>query len=210
MAVDAAVLTLRDSTLEVLIATPATGPFAGGAALPGGRVQAGEPLDAAAARELAEHSGLTDLHLEQLYTFGSPGRDPRGHVVSVTYLGLTAPTMLTLPSGKYTALDWYPVSGLPTLAYDHRAVVEIAAGRLRAKLRYTNLAYGLLPDAFTLGELQAVYETVLERSLDRRNFRKKILSLGWLRPLASKRRGAHRPATLYEFRERQPREIDVL
>lgn len=205
-------LALRESALHVLLATLAAGPFTGWRALPGGRVQAGETLDDAAARELTAHSGLANLHLEQLYTFGSPERDPRGHVVSVAYLGLTPPRAATDPgpAGKYTALEWHPVAALPRLAYDHGAVVGIAAARLQAKLRYTNLAHALLDDTFTLADLQSVYETVLGRTLDRRNFRKKILALGWLRPLDRKRRGPHRPASLYAFRDRSPREVDVL
>jgi 8-oxo-dGTP diphosphatase len=206
------VLALRESALHVLLATLAAGPFTGWRALPGGRVQAGETLDDAAARELAAHSGLANLHLEQLYTFGSPERDPRGHVVSLAYLGLTPLRAATdpAPAGKYTALEWHPVAALPRLAYDHGAVVGIAGARLQAKLRYTNLAHALLDDTFTLADLQSVYETVLGRTLDRRNFRKKILALGWLRPLDRKRRGPHRPASLYAFRDRSPREVDVL
>jgi 8-oxo-dGTP diphosphatase len=206
------VLALHEGALHVLLATLASPPFAGWRALPGGRVQAGEPLDDAAARELTAHSGLAAPHLEQLYTFGSPERDPRGHVVSVAYLGLTPLRAAAdpAPAGKYTALEWYPVTALPRLAYDHLAVVEIAVARLQAKLRYTNLAHALLEDTFTLADLQSAYEVVLGRTLDRRNFRKKILALGWLRALDRKRRGPHRPASLYAFRDRSPREVDVL
>ena len=207
-----AVLAPHESALHVLLARLAAGPFAGWRALPGGRVQAGETLDDAAARELAAHSGLADPYLEQLYTFGSPERDPRGHVVSVAYLGLTPMRAVAEsgPAGKYAALEWHPVAALPRLAYDHGAVVASAVARLQAKLRYTNLAYALLDETFTLADLQSVYESVLGRHLDRRNFRKKILALGWLRALGRKRRGPHRPASLYVFRDRSPREVDVL
>ncbi len=112
--------------------------------------------------------------------------------------------------GKYARAAWRPVADLPPLAYDHATVVDTAAARLRAKLAYTNLAYTLLPPAFTLGELQSVYESILGRRLDRRNFRKKVLSLGLLRALDRVRRGAHRPAALYAFRRRRPMVVEML
>ncbi len=112
--------------------------------------------------------------------------------------------------GKYAASAWQPLARIPPLAYDHGAVVAMAAARLRAKLQYTNLAYTLLPPAFTLSELQALYEGILGRRLDRRNFRRRFLSLGLVRPLRRMRRGAHRPAALYAFRSRRPTTVDVL
>ena len=105
---------------------------------------------------------------------------------------------------------WHAVTHLPPLAYDHRAVVRTALARLRAKLGYTNLVYALLPEAFTLSDLQAMYEAILGRGLDRRNFRRRMLALGLLRPLGRERRGAHRPAALYAFRERRPMVVRVL
>jgi 8-oxo-dGTP diphosphatase len=175
-------------------------------------VQADESLDDAARRELAAQTGVRDVYLEQLYTFGSPQRDPRDRVVSVAYFALIPHGRFEGPSttGKYADVAWRPVSRLPPLAYDHAAVVATALARLRAKLTYTNLVYSLLPDAFTLGELQELYEAILGRRLDRRNFRKKILSLGLLRALARQRRGAHRPATLYAFRQRRPMMVEIL
>jgi 8-oxo-dGTP diphosphatase len=134
-------------------------------------------------------------------------------VVSVAYVGLVAdPAAVTgqAGAGKYEAVAWQPVSRLPPLAYDHAAVVRLAVSRLRTKLQYTNLAYTLLPSSFTLGELQARYEAILGRRLDRRNFRRKVLSLGLLRPLGRMRRGAHRPAALYAFRSRRPMSVSVV
>src|SRR4029077_17270755 len=129
-----------------------------------------------------------------------------GRVVSVAYFALIA------HGGRGLALEaaWRPLTGLRALAYDHPVVVRRALARLRAKLRYTNLVYGLLPPRFTLGELQTMYEAILGRTLDRRNFRKKILSLRLLRRVARVRRGAHRPATLYAFRRRRPMMIEIL
>jgi 8-oxo-dGTP diphosphatase len=213
VAVDVAVFTVLEGRLCGLLVKVRHGPFAGWWALPGGRVRPDEPLDAAAGRELREQTGLRNVYLEQLYTFGSPQRDPQGRVVSVAYVALIhhrGRFQSARPSDKYSQATWRPVSRLPALAYDHGAVVRTAMARLRAKLEYTNLAYTLLPRAFTLGELQAMYEAIVGRALDRRNFRKKILSLGLLRPLGRVRRGAHRPATLYAFRRRRPMMISIL
>jgi 8-oxo-dGTP diphosphatase len=214
VAVDVAVFTVIESALHVLLVEPRAGAFAGQWALPGGRVRTEESLDRAARRELAAQTGLRGVYLEQLYTFGSPRRDPHDRVVSVAYVALIphAGRFLTArPSGtKYAHAAWRPVTRLPRLGYDHRTVVRTALGRLRAKLEYTNLVYTLLPEAFTLGELQEMYESILARRLDRRNFRKKMLALGLLRRHGGVRRGRHRPASLYAFRERRPRVVAVL
>jgi len=214
VAVDVAVFTLWLGVLHVLLVRARGGPFAGSWALPGGRVREDESLDDAAARELLAQTAVGNVYLEQLYSFGHPQRDPHGRVVSVAYVGLVAdPKRVTGPAtdDKYEAVNWQPVSRLPRpLAYDHAAVVRLAVARLRAKLQYTNLAYTLLPATFTLGELQSLYEAILGRRLDRRNFRRKVLSLGLLRPLGRMRRGAHRPAALYAFRSRRPMSVSVL
>lgn len=213
VAVDVAVSTVLDGTLRVLLVRAPHGPFTGWWALPGGRIGAHESLDEAAHRELATRTGLRDVYLEQLYTFGSPERDPHGRVVSVAYVALI-PDGGRFRAGPPGSPDpdvvWQAVTDLPPLAYDHAAVVESAVARLRAKLAYTNLVYTLLPRAFTLGELQAMYEAILGRPLDRRNFRKKLLATGLLRPLGRVRRGAHRPAALYAFRHRRPMVIAIL
>ena len=211
VAVDVAVLTVHGRELRVRLARLRAGPFADAWALPGGRVRSEESLDAAARRILGAPGRGSALHLEQLYTFGSPQRDPAGRVVSVAYLALGRPTRPPFADDpRYAELAWHPVARLPALAYDHRAVVRAAVDRLRAKLAYTNIVYALLPGDFTLGELQETYEAILGRALDRRNFRKKLLSLGLLRRLDRVRRGPHRPAVLYAFRRRRPIVIDVL
>lgn len=217
VAVDVAVCTVVDGVFSVLLAAVRHGPFAGWWALPGGRVRADEPLDAAATRELSEQTGLRDIWIEQLYTFGHPSRDPQERVVSVAYVALTAHddrfdhgAPATVPGNKYAGARWWPVADVPPLAYDHAAVVETAVTRLRSKLSYTNLAYTLMPPTFTLGELQAVYEAILGGRFDRRNFRKKLLSLGVLRSVGRLRRGPHRPAALYAFRRREPMPIATL
>jgi 8-oxo-dGTP diphosphatase len=216
VAVDVAVFTVLDAALQICLIRVPRGAFAGQWALPGGRVHAEESLDEAAARTLGLQTGIGGVYLEQLYTFGSPQRDPHGRVVSVAYVALIPHGGRFAAEGgsrlahPHPSVAWYPVTHVPPLAYDHDAVVGTALARLRAKLAYTNLVYTLLPPAFSMSELQAMYEAVLGRRLDRRNFRKKILALGLLRPLQRQRRGPHRPAALYGFRHRRPMIIEIL
>jgi len=178
-------------------------PFAGCWALPGGLVGVQEDLEPAVCRVLGEAAGpgaaggarlTAPRHLEQLAPFGAPDRDPRGRVVSVSYLAL-------LPEPPPVAADaaWHPALDLPALAFDHRGIVAAAVSRLRSKLTYSTVAYGLLGEEFTLSDLQAVYETVLARPVDKRNFRRKVLALGLLEETGEQRRGSHRPAQLYRF-----------
>ena len=170
-------------------------PFRGSWALPGTLLRDDEDLESAALRILADGPGLDrPRHLEQVATFGGPDRDPRGRVVSVSYLALTP-----RPEDVRSTAAWWPVDDKPALAFDHTEILDSALQRLRAKLSYSNVAYGLLPDTFTLSELQAVYESVLARSLDKRNFRKKVQALGLVTESEGQRRGPHRPAQLYRF-----------
>jgi len=211
VAVDVVVFTLYRKSLQCLLVKVKDGPFAEMWAFPGGLVAAGESLDQAAQRELQERTGLRNVYLEQLYTFGTPERDPATRVVSVSYLALVPHRRGSLkPSVKYAAVKWFPTSRIPALAYDHSQVARLALHRLRSKLQYTNIVFSLLPSEFTLGELQEIYETILRRPLDRRNFRKKILALGLLNPLRKLRRGAHRPASLYAFKKRRPMIVEML
>jgi 8-oxo-dGTP diphosphatase len=203
-AVDVVIFRVHGDALETLLVRIKHGPCRERWAFPGGLVQSGESLDAAARRELVEKTPLRDVYLEQLYTFGDPNRNPSAHVVSTAYFALL-PTAASdpRPGTKYSRAEWFDVRRLPSLAYDHDLVARVALDRLRAKIQYTNVAYGLLGRGFTLGELQHVYEVIGGRRLDRRNFRKRILDSGLLRPLGKMRRGAHRPAALYAFRSRR-------
>lgn len=211
VAVDVVVFTLSQATLQALLVQVKDGPFAGKWAFPGGLVGAEESLDQAAERELRERTGVQEAHLEQLYTFGKPERDPMSRVVSVSYLALIPMQGITPnAASKYADIRWFRADRLPRLAYDHDQVTRLALQRLRAKLQYTNIVYSLMPSEFTLGELQEVYETILQRSLDRRNFRKRILALGLLKQLKKKRRGTHRPASLYAFIRRRPMIIEMV
>jgi 8-oxo-dGTP diphosphatase len=199
VAVDLVIFTVRDGALQVLLVERGIPPFKGQWALPGGFVLEQESLEEAARRELEEESGLKDVYLEQLYTFGDPERDPRGRVVAVAYYALTPPAPLHASTDAANAA-WHPVSRPPKLAFDHARILRTGLERLRAKLGYSTVGFELLPRQFTLTELQTLYEAILERPLDKRNFRKKMLSLGLLKSEGQKRAaGAHRPARLYSF-----------
>ena len=160
-----------------------------------------ESLDAAAVRELREETGVDKVYLEQLYTFGEPKRDPRGRVISVAYYALIPPQQ-NLQAGTDAAdAAWFSISELPTLAFDHRRIVDYAHQRIRNKLDYTNVGFELLPAKFTLTELQLVHEAILGESLDKRNFRRKIAQRGIVQPIKEWRQTGRKPAQLYRFRE---------
>lgn len=203
--VDLAIFTIRDGELVVLLVERGTEPFAGSPALPGGRVRAHETLDAGARRELQEETGVSPdrLHLEQLRAYGDPGRDPRGRVVSVTYLALGPD--LPAPQGGTDAAHayWGSVDGLlekpGTLAFDHGRIVADALERVRGELEYTTVATAFCPEVFTLTELRHVYERVWGRSLDPSNFRRKATKAdGFVEATGQQRpQAAGRPAVLY-------------
>src|SRR5262245_1398089 len=209
-AVDVVILTIDAGELKALVVKVREGPCAGRWAFPGGLVRMDESLDDAARRELSARTGLGGIYLEQLCCFGDPARDPRARVVSTAYFALVAAKEMVAGSSKYADVSWFPVRRLAPLADDQAAMAGAALERLLAKLAYTNLVYGLLPQAFTLGDLQDVYERILGRRLDRRNFRKKILASGLLRRLRTQRRGPHRPAALYRFAQRRPMVVEML
>jgi len=175
-------------------------PFAGRWALPGGFVEVGEDLAVAAARELAEETGLRGLSLEQLGAWGAPDRDPRGHTVTVVYLGVAPADAAAAAGDDAAAVRWHPVLDPPALAFDHGEMLRVALQRVRTKLEYTTIGFQLLPGTFTLGELQQTYEIVLDRELDKRNFRRRLKLLGLVQATGEKRaEGVGRPAELYRF-----------
>jgi 8-oxo-dGTP diphosphatase len=201
--VDVVLFTFSEGELRTLLIQRAGPPFAGQWALPGGFVRMDESLDDAAQRELLEETGVRDVYLEQLYTFGEPGRDPRGRVITVVYFALLsedqAARMVVRGGDDAQDARWWNVDALPDLAFDHKPIVDYALQRLRWKLEWTALGFLLLPAQFTLSELQSVYETVLKEALDKRNFRRKILAADILEESGGYREGDHRPAKLYRF-----------
>jgi 8-oxo-dGTP diphosphatase len=201
LTVDCAVFGFDEGELKVLLIQRALEPFKGGWALPGGFVRVEETLDAAARHELAEETGLKNVFLEQLYTFSTVDRDPRERVVSIAYYALVKLSDHRAKAATDAAnAEWFPVSKAPRLAFDHAEILGVALKRLRSKVRYEPVGFELLPPKFTLSQLQHLYEAVLGAELDKRNFRKKALSLGLLTPLKEKlMAGSHRPAQLFRF-----------
>lgn len=198
--VDVVIFTIRDRILRALLVRRGIPPFEGQYAIPGGFIHENETLEEAALRELHEETGVRDVFLEQLYTFGDVSRDPRGRVITVAYYALIASGQLLLSAGTDAAeARWHSMNELPELAFDHRRILEYALERLRNKLEYTTVGFQLLPEKFTLSELQMVYEAILGRRLDKRNFRRKIALLRILKPAHEWRRTGRKPARLYRF-----------
>jgi len=204
LTVDAVIFELVDGELNVLLIRRTNEPFQGAWALPGGYNAAGDTTRQALARVLTTKVGVEpgDLPLvEQLYTFDTIGRDPRGDAVSVAYMGLCQQLELQADDSVQTP-TFYPLGKLPELAYDHADIIKYALERLRSKVTYTNSIFALMPGRFTMTQLQQAYEAVLGRPLDKRNFRKKMLALDVLQPTEDYYQdGAHRPALLYTFKK---------
>jgi 8-oxo-dGTP diphosphatase len=207
---DVVLFTLRDATLQLLLIRRRNPPFQGQWALPGGFLDMDEDLAACALRELKEETGIGNVYLEQLYTFGAPGRDPRERVISVAFYGLAPSESITLrPASDATEAAWFAFNELPQLAFDHRQIVDKAHERLVAKLDYSTIAFQFLPKQFTLSELQDVYEIIRSEPLDKRNFRKWILGRDLIEETGGERRnGSHRPAKL--FRNKHPGRVEII
>ncbi|NJN13460.1 MAG: NUDIX hydrolase [Richelia sp. RM1_1_1] len=201
LTVDCVVFGLDGENLKVMLIQRKLPPFQGIWALPGGFVRMGESLEDAARRELREETGIENVFLEQLYTFGDVERDPRERVVTVAYYALTN----SLEHSAQASTDasqalWWAITNLPLLAFDHKKILDMALTRLKSKVRYEPIGFELLPKKFTLFQLQKLYETVLGTSLDKRNFRKKILKMNLLVKLNEVQTDvSHRAAQLYQF-----------
>ena len=206
---DIVIFSIRDGVLKLLLIKRAGQPYQGKWALPGGFVQMDEDLESGALRELQEETGLRDVYLEQLYTFGRPDRDPRERVITVAYYALIRSDQVSLTaSTDAEAVGWFGLDELPPLAFDHTDIVDMAQQRLIAKLDYSTIAFQFMGDTFTLSELQSVYETILGEAIDKRNFRKWILALEQVEETGELRReGPHRPAKLYRAIDRDKVEI---
>ncbi|HZT82525.1 MAG TPA: NUDIX domain-containing protein [Gemmataceae bacterium] len=192
---------LQELRLQVLLIARNETPYRGQWALPGGFVRIDEDLPDAALRELAEETGVREVYLEQVAAVGTPDRDTRERVITVVYVGLVAGDRHELhPTGDAREARWFDVAALPPLAFDHAELLRMALEHLRRRIGEAPLLSELLPETFTLSELQALTEAILGRPLDRRNFRRKVADLGIVRPAeGARRRGAHRPAQLYRF-----------
>ena len=213
VAVDNCIFTVIDGQLHVLLIQMQKEPFNNVWALPGGLVRDRERLDTAAKRILKISTGVTSVYLEQLYTFDALKRDPLGRVISAAYFSLIQSAGIQLKtSSKYKDVRWWKAKDVPKkLAYDHSEVLKYAKQRLSWKVEYSNVVWSLLPAKFTLTELQQVYEAILGRGLDKRNFRKRVLGLGLISSTGQQAmRGAHRPAELYKFKERKPKIVQIL
>ena len=209
LTVDNVVFGFGEGDLQLLLIQRDLEPFAGKWALPGGFVRVNESLEDAALRELEEETGLGKVYMEQLYTFGEPGRDPRERVVTVAYYGL-----VKLSDHRVKAATdarnaaWFAMCDLPRLAFDHEEIIETALRRLKSKVRYEPIGFELLPAKFKLSQLQHLYETILEAPLDKRNFRKKILGMDLLAETDETEQDvAHRAARLYRFDETKYKQL---
>lgn len=209
LTVDCVVFGYDEEALRVLLIQRGAPPFEGRWALPGGFVQIDESVDDAALRELQEETGVSRLYLEQLYTFGAVDRDPRERVVTVAYFALVKMSDHKVRAATDTRdAAWFAVDDLATLAFDHDRIIEVALDRLRAKVRYRPIGFELLPRKFTLTQLQRLYEVVLDQELDKRNFRKRVLSMGLLEELDEVEQDvARRAARLYRFDERKYKKL---
>ncbi len=199
--VDSVVFGLDNEELKILLIRRKLEPFKGAWAIPGGFIQMDESLDDAAKRELLEETGVEHLYLEQLSTFGNPGRDPRERVITVAYFAIVNlfDHRVKADSDAEEA-GWFPVEDPPELAFDHNIILAAALERLQGKIRYQPLVFEFLPEKFTLSQVQKLYETVLCRPLDKRNFRKKIQGTGLLLPLDEYEMDvSHRAARFYRF-----------
>lgn len=203
-------LDVEENELRVLLIKRGIAPFKGKWAIPGGFVIPGESVDEAARRELQEECGVRNVFLEQLYTFGDPKRDPREHVVTVAYYALVNINDHHLEAGTDASeAEWFSIYDIPKLAFDHQKIIKTALERLRGKIRYHPLGFELLPKKFTLTQLQNLYEIVLEHPLDKRNFRKKVLSLDILKDLNEIQTNVtHRAARLYSFDKKAYKKLE--
>jgi 8-oxo-dGTP diphosphatase len=199
--VDIVLFTVTQNLLKVLLIQRRQPPFDHMWAIPGGFIHAGETLEQAASRRLKEETTVGNIYLEQLGSFGKPDRDPRARVITVGYYALVSAEKLQLyADANAEDVGWFNVEELPELAFDHADIVQQALTKLKDNLEASSVAFQLLPENFTLTELQRVYELILGKTLDKRNFRKKILASDILKEThETKMEGYHRPAQLYAF-----------
>ena len=205
--IDCVIFGFEAGELKILLIERNEDPFKGALALPGYIVEQEEGLDDAAERILYELTGLRDLHMQQFHTFGEVNRHPQGRVITVAYyalIRLTGQKEVRPITQVARKAFWHPVNELPKLAFDHSEIFKTGFNKIRRRLNYQPIAFELLPEKFTLTQLQSLYEAVLSKKLDKRNFRKKMLSYGFLKELDEKQKGvSYRAAKLYKFDRRK-------
>ncbi|MEP7239076.1 MAG: NUDIX domain-containing protein [Ferruginibacter sp.] len=212
VAVDAVVFGYsKNEGVSVLLIKRKYPPYKNSWAIPGGFILEEESLEAAVKRELSEETGIKVNYLEQLYTFGAPKRDPRQRIISIAYFALVKSSMFQQLKASTDAADaqWFNINKLPTLAFDHKEILQTAIERIRAKIRYQPIGFELLDKNFPFADLEKLYSTLLDREIDRRNFTKKILSLGLLEDTGqlSAGEGAGRPSKIYRFNKNRYQEL---
>lgn len=211
---DMTIFTIKDNELKVLLIQRAIEPFKESWALPGGFIKEDESLEQTAQRELQEETGVKTGYLEQLYTFGDPKRDPRGRVITTAYFALinqeeSKPKLNPTTDAKNA--QWFSINNLPELAFDHKKILEYAMKRLKWKFEYTTIAFTLLPKRFTLTHLQEIYEIIFDKKFDKRNFRKKLLTLNILEKTKEKQENvSHRPPQLYSLKSKIGEIVEIL
>lgn len=206
---DIVIFTIENEELKVLLIKRAKEPFKNQWALPGGFILEAEPPEKAALRVLKNKAGIDGIYMEQLYTFPGSGRDPRGTIITISYFALAPKDKIKIiNSDKIQMPTFRSVKKLPDIAFDHNRIITYGLQRLQSKLEYTNVVYSLLPQYFTFNQLQKTYEIILNKKLDKRNFRKKFMLLGLIKPTKKILKGERqRPAKLYQFVSRKPTEL---
>lgn len=210
--IDIAIFTVINKEVKVLLVRRANKPNIGQWMLPGGGVYNDESIDFAAARELAAKTGIKNVYLEQVYAFGDPKRDPRLRLASIAYLALVDSERITVFKKTEKILDsrWFKINKIPHLLFDHNEILKHCIDRLRKRMISSNIAVDILSRYFTLPELQQLYETILDKKIDRRNFRKKFLSLDLLKKVNKIQKTGRRPADLYTFKQQKIQNIEIL
>jgi 8-oxo-dGTP diphosphatase len=209
--VDMVIFTIKDDDLQVLLIKRGVEPSKGLWALPGGFVKIEESLDDAAKRELEEETGVKDVYLEQLYTFGDPKRDSRGRVITVSYMALVNYEKIHLSASTDSDdVAFFSIKNLKDVAFDHKQIIEYALKRLRWKFEYTSVAFSLLPAKFSISQLQNIYEIVFGKEFDKRNFNKKIRSLNILKEEEIQKNVSYRPPQLYSIKKKIPSIIEII
>jgi 8-oxo-dGTP diphosphatase len=208
--VDTIIFTIKSGELRVLLVKRNVNPFKDKWVIPGGFVNIDQSIRDAAMSKLAEKTGVKDVYLEQLYTFGNPKRDPRGRVITVAYFALISSENLTLKKDEMYDAHWFAIDKLPALGFDHKEILDYAIKRLKWKFEYTTVAFSLLPKKFTMTQLQELYEVVFGEVFDKRNFRKKILTLGILEEQEVMRNVSFRPPQLYSLKANLGEIVEIL